>query len=130
MWLESDPRVPVSGKGRCAFQKPHLLPGLLLFLFTPLFGQSGTFTGLVSDSTETLIPGVELTITNLLTGEERTAFTGAKGLYRATNLPRGRYELRAALAGFKTHARSDVELTVGEIKRVDFRREPGEIQIS
>ena len=127
MRLESDSRTPVSPKGRCSLRNPYLIPWFLLLLCAPLLGQSGTFTGVVSDSTEAVLPGVELTITNLNTGQERTATTGDKGLYRATNLPRGRYDLAAALAGFKTHARSDVELTVGEIKRVDFRLEPGEI---
>ncbi len=127
MRLESDRRVSVSSRGPRAYHRAHLAPWFFLLLCTPLLGQSGTFTGLVSDSTDAVLPGVELTITNLNTGEERTAITGDKGLYRATNLPRGKYELAAALAGFKTHAHSDVELTVAEIKRVDFRLEPGEI---
>ncbi len=109
------------------FQNRHLVPWFLLFLCSPLLAQSGTFTGVVSDPTQALLPGVDLTITNLNTGEERSAVTNDRGLYRATNLPRGRYELTASLEGFKTHAHTDVELTVGEIKRIDFSLEPGEI---
>ncbi len=104
----------------------------LLITFMPFFllswstlAQTGTFTGQVSDSTQAVLPGTEVTLVNIDTGESRTVITGDNGFYRATNMSRANYELSAALDGFKTLIRKDIELTVGEIKRVDFTLDPG-----
>ena len=87
--------------------------------------QTGTFTGQLTDSTQAVLPGTEVTLVNLDTGESRTVITGNNGFYRPTNMSRSNYELSAALDGFKTLIRKDIELTVGEIKRVDFALDPG-----
>ena len=99
------------------------IPFFLLSLSA--LAQTGTFTGQVTDATQAVLPGTEVTLVNLDTGESRTVITGDNGFYRATNMSRANYELSAALDGFKTLIRKDIELTVGEIKRVDFALDPG-----
>ncbi len=89
--------------------------------------EKGTFTGVVTDATGAVLPGVTITITNMETAEARKVVTGDEGLYRATNFFPGRYEIKAALEGFKSIVNSNLQLTVGEIKRVDFKLEVGEI---
>ena len=106
--------------------RPLLIGSIPFFLlFLPTLAQTGTFTGQVTDSTQAVLPGTEVTLVNLETGESRTVITGNNGFYRATNMFRANYELSAALDGFKTLIRKDIELTVGEIKRVDFALDPG-----
>jgi iron complex outermembrane recepter protein len=64
------------------------------------------------------MPGVAIAATNSATGRARDAVTDAEGRYRITDLAAGRYDVRAALTGFKTEARS-IELSTGELV-VDF----------
>jgi hypothetical protein len=99
-----------------------LIPALLL-------GQAAnaTLTGTAKDATGGVMPGVTITVRNQGTNEVRTAVSSADGVYRLTNLPRGTYEVKAELDGFKTFAQSDVLLTVGETVRVDFNLEVGSL---
>src|SRR5918996_543615 len=101
---------------------------LLVFLVPTLAtGQSAsaTLTGAVKDSTGAVVPGATITVRNQATNEMRTTVSTADGLYRITNLPRGTYEVKAELQGFKTVAQSDVLLTVGDTVRLDFDLEVG-----
>ena len=67
-----------------------------------------TLTGTIKDPTGGVVPGVTITARNTGTNETRTAVTSPEGLYRLTNLPRGTYEVKAELEGFKTVTQSDV----------------------
>lgn len=92
-------------------------------------GQSAdaTLTGTVKDTTGAVVPGATITVRNQDTNEMRTSVSSADGLYRVTNLPRGHYEVKAELQGFKTVAQSDVLLTVGDTVRLDFGLEVGSL---
>jgi outer membrane receptor protein involved in Fe transport len=82
-------------------------------------------TGAVKDTTGGVLPGATVTARNVATNETRSVVSSAEGAYRITNLPRGRYEVKAELQGFKTIAQSDVLLTVGDTVRLDFALEVG-----
>jgi outer membrane receptor protein involved in Fe transport len=82
-------------------------------------------TGTVKDTTGGVLPGATVTARNMGTNEMRTVASNEDGMYRITNLPRGRYEVKAELQGFKTMAQSDVLLTVGDTVRLDFGLEVG-----
>src|SRR5262245_26538299 len=103
------------------------LVAALCLLFAParLGAQSAdaTLTGAVKDSSGASIPGATITARNTATNETRVAVAGADGLYRVTSLPRGTYEVRAELEGFRTVAQSGVLLTVGDTVRLDFTLE-------
>ncbi|MEZ5354749.1 MAG: TonB-dependent receptor [Bryobacteraceae bacterium] len=75
--------------------------------------------GVVTDPSGARIPDVAVTLRNPDTGFERTAVTGALGVYRFLVLPPGRYDLRFEKAGFLTGVTSAVVLTVGQIASVD-----------
>ncbi|MDA2933430.1 TonB-dependent receptor, partial [Acidobacteria bacterium AH-259-D05] len=107
--------------------------GLLIFTLLPAFAfsqvTSSVFTGTVKDTAGVGIAGVIVTIRNMDTNETRTAVTNVRGLYRVSNIRRGSYELKAELSGFTTKVNTDVSLAVGEVRRVDFTLEIGEMSI-
>ncbi|SVE45459.1 uncharacterized protein METZ01_LOCUS498313, partial [marine metagenome] len=87
----------------------------------------GRISGTVSDETGALIPGVEVTATNVDTGGTRTVLTGDEGRYVAIDLALGSYEVEAALAGFQTAVRSGIVLSVGREVVVPMTLRIGEI---
>src|ERR1700730_9797754 len=95
---------------------------VLLFLPSSVFAQgaSANLTGTAKDTSGGVLPGVTISARNVATNETRTAITETDGLYRLTNLPRGTYDVKAELQGFKTLAQANVLLTVGDTVRLDF----------
>ncbi len=89
-----------------------------------------TVTGIVTDSTQAVIPGVQIVIRNTDTGVERSVQSNELGYYTITNLPPGPYELRAETAGFRAYRRTDMVLEVNEVLRVDIVMELGQVSES
>ena len=58
-----------------------------------------TLTGSVVDISSNVLPGVTITLTG---PERRVTTTDEKGRFAFSSLPRGDYELRARLTGFRT----------------------------
>jgi hypothetical protein len=106
-----------------------LLAVVLSLSATPLLAQRGgaKIEGTVADSTGAVLPGVEVTITNVDTAQSRLAITGDLGRYSAPLLATGNYEVRAELAGFQTGVRRGIRLVVGQEAVVDFTLELGSI---
>jgi len=100
--------------------------GIVLFAMllaqAPAFAQltTGTISGTIVDETKASLPGVAVTIRNVDTGLTRAVFTNERGFYEAPNLPVGNYEVSAALQGFGTATRRDVQLTVGRTIVIDI----------
>src|SRR5687767_12049998 len=69
----------------------------------PAFPQSGTgsVAGTVKDSVGSVIPGADITITNIDTNVVRKGISSEVGSYNLAGLPRGNYELTVELTGFK-----------------------------
>ncbi len=65
---------------------------------------TGTIEGEVLDAAGNGIPGVRVKATNIDTGNVRTVQTNARGFYRITFLPLGRYMLEAFKDGFRQEA--------------------------
>lgn len=103
---------------------------LCSFLSSPLAAQTyhGTITGLVQDATGAVLPGAKITATDPATGRVWSALTGDDGIYRLINLPAAAYDLEAELSGFKKAVRRGVKLDVGQVLRLDFALEVGEIE--
>jgi beta-lactamase regulating signal transducer with metallopeptidase domain len=64
--------------------------------------QAGSVTGRVTDPSGGVMPGTNLTLTDLQTKSQQTAITAANGRFTFANLPPGEYELSARMWGFKT----------------------------
>ena len=88
-----------------------LLVGLLPL---PAFGQRSTATlsGTVSDTTGAVVPGAQVTATNLSTGATTTTVSNTEGFYVLTGLLAGVYRLRVETAGFQAHSQDNIVLQV------------------
>jgi hypothetical protein len=75
-------------------------------------GSTAQITGVVSDSSGGVLPGVDVTAIQTETGFKRSAVSDTGGTYTLSNLPIGPYRLEATLSGFRTHARTGIVLQV------------------
>jgi Carboxypeptidase regulatory-like domain/TonB dependent receptor len=91
------------------------------------FAQTATVNGQVTDSSQAVIAGASVTITNLDTGLRREAHTNETGSYTFTLLPVGRYKVDAAVSGFSTQSHPEVKLDVEQVVRLDFTLKPGAV---
>lgn len=88
---------------------------------------TGTLSGTVRDTSNAVMPGVNVTIRNVATGASRSVVTDGEGRYRIVNLDSGDYELRATLNGFRTVIRNRVVITVGGISQSDIEMSVGAV---
>jgi hypothetical protein len=87
----------------------------------------GGLTGTVTDPTGAVIPGVEVTVTNLAKGTVVRTISGDTGLYRVDNLtPMDSYRIEAELPGFKRYVRSPILVESNRTVTVDIGLEIGE----
>ena len=86
----------------------------------------GTITGLVTDSSQAVMPGVVVAARNLETGGETKTATSATGNYSLPGLRVGRYELNVAQPGFKAWTRADLVLSSADSVRVDIVLQVGQ----
>ena len=82
--------------------------------------ETGRITGVVSDATGGILPGVTVTAKAVGTGATRELTTDSAGQYVFANLPPGPYEISAALGGFNA-ANAKVTVTVGGAVNVDLK---------
>ena len=101
---------------------------LLLFLvaFTLaglILGQAteSTLRGTVTDASGAVIPGVDLTVTNVRTNVVvRRLVSDAYGNYEVPDIPLGTYRVTAELPGFKMGVVDDVRLESAETRRINI----------
>lgn len=93
------------------------------------FGQStmATLSGLATDQTGAVLPGVQVTITNTETGVERSLTSDAGGRFLAAELPPGLYQVKATMAGFQTLVRSGIRLAVGQQAQLTMAMQVGSV---
>ncbi|MBK9171133.1 MAG: TonB-dependent receptor [Bryobacterales bacterium] len=105
--------------------------GVLLLLLVPSLAMAqtgqGIITGLVTDSTGAIVPGVDVRITNKATGFVHTAQTNAEGLYRVPYLTPGMYEVSFESQGFRRVLRSNIQVRSTETVRLDAALEVGNV---
>ncbi len=90
-------------------------------------GVTGSILGSVEDATGARVPGAAVTVTNVLTGEARSAKADAEGNYLFPALPVGRYSMRAEAQGFKTFVSENIILDLNQNARINARLEVGNI---
>src|SRR5436305_15337570 len=69
-------------------------------------------SGTVKDQTGAVLPGVEVTATQIETGIARTTVTNEPGSYVLPSLPLGPYRLEASLPGFRPFVQVGIALQV------------------
>lgn len=75
--------------------------------------------GSVTDESQSLMPGVTVTVTSPSLQGSRDAVTDEQGRYRISPLPIGTYTMVFELQGFRTLRREEVRLTAGLMSRID-----------
>src|SRR5262249_22070530 len=85
-----------------------------------------TLSGIVTDSSGAVIPGVTISIKNKATGAVRTVMADEAGLYSAPNLQAGGYDVTASQPGFSTVLQSNITLTVGAQQVLNITMKVGE----
>ena len=88
---------------------------------------SAQVSGVVRDSTGAVLPGVDVTLVDAGTSNERRAVTNEAGLYTFPNVPVGEYRITATLSGFKPITKSGVQVSAGLNIRVDVALDVGGI---
>jgi hypothetical protein len=88
----------------------------------------GTILGIVQDSSESVIAGATVVVTNEATGRELKLTTDSSGLFVAPEIPVGTYRVAASLQGFKTKVQEGIVLRVSDRTRLVMTLEPGEVR--
>ena len=102
----------------------------LALLAAPLCAQTAGINGVVTDSTQALVPGARITITSLETGLRREVETNEVGYYSIPLLPIGRYRATASKEGFGPAEWPEFKLDVQQVARIDFTIKPGALSES
>jgi outer membrane receptor protein involved in Fe transport len=113
--------------------KSRLICCLFLFILlteVPLWAQRilGEFTGTVTDPSQAAVVAAKVVASDTATGRNWTAQTNESGVYRLVSLPAASsFEIRVEHPGFKTVRQQNLALDVGEVRRLDFTLELGEV---
>lgn len=117
-------------------RKPVLLAALLVFFslvpasFRPVFAQSsttGAISGVVTDNSGALLPGVDVTVKSASTGAVRSVRSDASGEYRISNLEPGAYTATFKADGFESYEATAVTVTVGSISPLSPQMKVGSV---
>jgi hypothetical protein len=100
----------------------------VLVLSVPLFSQSYTsrILGSVHDKSDAVMVGVSVVITDVQRDLSRTVVTDDAGEFVAPDLLPGIYKITAQAKGFKSYARTNVQLEVATDLRIDIVLETGD----
>jgi hypothetical protein len=85
----------------------------------------GTIVGRVTDQSGAAIPAAKVDVTNKAQGVTQSVTANETGLYQATFLLPGQYEVAVAAQGFKKAVRQTVDVNVGDRVTVDMVLEVG-----
>jgi len=102
--------------------------GAMFVLSVAGFAQTaGQITGQVTDSSDAIVVGATVTVTNSQTNVARTTTTNSAGDYTFPAIPPGVYNVKAEMPGFKGEVRDGMELQVEQIARIDFHLQVGAV---
>jgi hypothetical protein len=105
-----------------------LAGALALFLgLLPAQDPRGALRGRVIDQTGSVVPNVEVRITNVESGVTISARSNETGTYHIPFLLPGTYTAGAELDGFKKFLRSGVQIRVSETVELDIAMEVGAV---
>jgi hypothetical protein len=88
---------------------------------------TGTLQGAVSDAKGAVIPGAQVVIRNMDTGQERTLQTNGEGTYVASFLPLGRYNVTVSSTGFSKVSQENIEVALNQTRVINFTLNPSSV---
>ena len=90
----------------------------------------GTVLGTITDTSQAVVSGVNVSITEINTNFRRTEISNEEGFYVFANLDPGNYRMEAEHPGFRKVVRTDVDLTPNTTARIDLELTPGAVSES
>lgn len=81
---------------------------------------SATLTGIITDGSGGVLPGVSVVVTSAATGVERTTVTDTSGAFQLPSIDAGRYAVAVTLSGF-ADVRREVELLARQTVRLELQ---------
>ncbi len=103
----------------------HALLGVALFLLSSTTVGAQTISGLVTDPSGAVLPGVTVEATNAATRQVRTITTDEGGRYVVANLQPGTYSVTYRLEGFSPVTRPGITLTSDFTAAIDMQLKLG-----
>src|SRR5262245_59949001 len=88
---------------------------------------TGTIQGTVFDSGGAAVPGAEVVLTDLGTGQLRKQTTDESGNYKFPLIRRGNYSLAVEKTGFRKESVEGIDLQIADVRAVDVRITPGQV---
>jgi hypothetical protein len=94
---------------------------------TLAFSQSTSpMNGTVIDAQNAFVPGAEITVTNVATGQVLRTVTGDRGDWALSSVPPATYRVSVTKSGFRTQTVADVLVNAGVPATVDVKLEVGQ----
>jgi hypothetical protein len=95
----------------------------------PAAGQTltGTILGTITDQSHAVIPGVQVSVTDVNTNYHRAETTNESGFFAFANLDPGNFRVDVEHTGFRKVVRSDIALQPNSTIRVDLELAPGAV---
>ncbi|HEY8560123.1 MAG TPA: carboxypeptidase-like regulatory domain-containing protein [Pyrinomonadaceae bacterium] len=87
----------------------------------------GSLAGSISDPTDAAVPGAKIEVTNLSTGDVKTATTDERGGYQFSDLQPGVYKVLVTMASFKSAVNERVTIVANNTVRFDTKLEVGDV---
>lgn len=93
---------------------------LLLSAALPLLAQSYQISGVVKDPSQLIVPGAQITLSNIQTGNTTNTTTNTQGVYIFTAVSPGTYRLTAQAKGFNSIVIPEMTVAAGLNTTQDF----------
>ncbi len=81
-------------------------------------GTTATLSGTVSDPTSAIIPGAQVTLTNVQSGAKRTTKSNSDGNFVFAAVPSGDYDVRVTMQGFESTLLHNIHLDPSDNKNL------------
>src|SRR5262249_47825254 len=123
----NDYRTKMGARMSPNFRGFRLTVLFLFALYSLLYGQlnRSVVEGLVTDPQGTVVPDVEVTITNIETGIVIPTKTNGAGYYRLPDLVPGQYRAHFLAKGFAPLDVTEIQLAAGKVIRTDAQLKLG-----
>ena len=88
---------------------------------------TATITGVVQDTSNAVVPGATVTVTQTATNFTTRAVSGDNGVFSIPSLPVGPYTLSVAAKSFAPYEQTGIVLTVGQVANIQVTLKVGSI---
>jgi hypothetical protein len=105
------------------------LLAVVLGVFSGVWAQAptGQITGTVTDPSGAVIPGATVTLINIATNVSRETTSNEDGIFNLPAVPPGIYNLQVEAKGFPKQLREGLGLQLGQVARIDFSLQVGNV---